>query len=152
MFRTRLLALAALTAAMAFVSGTVALAPGSAQKEEWTALFNGRDLDETYLDPYYYALREIPKQLSDPRSARFRNSVHSAAFAQLEGSAIGNKSIERVRSLGAGGLAVIDPTMAPTFHQLRAHVAGCGVHEETTCIWPKFDEGRGAAVGILVLR
>src|SRR5439155_6808659 len=43
MFRTRLLALAALAAALAFSVGPDA--PGSPQKEEWTPLFNGRDLD-----------------------------------------------------------------------------------------------------------
>jgi signal transduction histidine kinase/CheY-like chemotaxis protein len=40
--------------------------------------------EESYLEPYYRATREIPKQLADPRSARLRNSAHHAAFVQLE--------------------------------------------------------------------
>src|SRR4051812_13920771 len=54
--------------------------------------------NESYLDPYYFALREIPKQLADPVAKRLRNSSHREAFTLLEAA------IDRRLSLLAGPL------------------------------------------------
>jgi len=40
--------------------------------------------DEEYLEPYARALREIARELADPRAARLRLPPHGVAFAQLE--------------------------------------------------------------------
>src|SRR5437763_462783 len=88
MFRTRLLALAALAAALAINPAT--LAPGAQQKEQWTQLFNGRDLDgwDTWLGKPYKATEPVGLN-KDPKGVYSVVTIDGKPAVRISGEIFG---------------------------------------------------------------